>query len=461
MIQNDRKYISQSLDQAFTPPKTPPAGSEQKLVHHWPEPETEPEVIFSLGTPGPEPTVTSASTTESFEISHQEALLLHGPKQRYTHTREQPIPRVKNDREMLVQVEVVGLNPIDWKAPDFGFGLPTLPCISGRDLAGKVVKAPKKVSRFQVGDRIMAISTDYRDSRKSAYQQYAAVSDFNACKLPPNIASKDAAPLGVAFVAAALALGICLGMDFKVGENGPHGPDLLRIIRALNRESLPTDIRSECFDGIPESRRAKPGEWIAVWGGTIPRTLKISLANLFPKGSSATGCCAIQLAKLAGLRVIAVIDVARSGERMLKYGADLLVDRLNPQRAVSILRSITRGKLRFGLDTRGRESAEMLAQGMQFELEGIEGGAYLVGLTGLPKQPALGVSYHSVPIKVFHEAPDVGEQLMLWLEKLLQGGLLTTLDIEVAEGGLEGINAALDRLRDGSVNGPRIVVPLS
>ena len=38
---------------------------------------------------------------------------------------------------------------------------------------------------------------------------------------------------------------------------------------------------------------------------------------------------------------------------------------------------------------------------------------------------------------------------------------MATPDIELAEGGLHGINAALDRLRDGSVNGPRIVVPLN
>ncbi len=44
-------------------------------------------------------------------------LLLHGPKQRYTHTKNHPVPSLKNDREMLVEVEVVGLNPIDWKAP--------------------------------------------------------------------------------------------------------------------------------------------------------------------------------------------------------------------------------------------------------------------------------------------------------------------------------------------------------
>lgn len=163
---------------------------------------------------------------------------------------------------------------------------------------------------------------------------------------------------------------------------------------------------------------------------------------------------------MVGLKVIAVIDIAKNGERMLKLGADLLVDRLDSDRAIEIVKSVTKGKLRFALDTRGKESARMLAEAMQGDRDQ-EPKAHLVGLTGLPKEPTNGVVYHSVPIKAFHEAPQVGEDLMIWLEKLLEQRLLVTPDIEVAEGGLEGINAALDKLRDGTVNGPRIVVPLS
>jgi hypothetical protein len=54
---------------------------------------------------------------DSFNLTHQNVLLLHGPKQRYQHTKQHRIPQPENDREMLVQVQVVGLNPIDWKAP--------------------------------------------------------------------------------------------------------------------------------------------------------------------------------------------------------------------------------------------------------------------------------------------------------------------------------------------------------
>lgn len=82
-------------------------------------------------------------------------------------------------------------------------------------------------------------------------------------------------------------------------------------------------------------------------------------------GSSATGRIAVQLAKLAGLKVIAIIDMAKNGERMLKHGADLLVDRLDTERAVAIVKSITKGKLRFALDTRGKESALLLAKAME------------------------------------------------------------------------------------------------
>lgn len=115
----------------------------------------------------------------------------------------------------------------------------------------------------------MAISTDYRDNRRSAFQQYAVVSAFNACKLPPGISSKEAAPLGVAFVAASIALGVCLGVDFLSLESKSRGLDLLQIVRSLDRNSLPEDIRAECFDGIKVQERAKKGDWIAIWGGEI------------------------------------------------------------------------------------------------------------------------------------------------------------------------------------------------
>ncbi|KAL3419899.1 alcohol dehydrogenase GroES-like domain-containing protein [Phlyctema vagabunda] len=422
-----------------TPPDTPPFASNSKRTHSDENlDKTEEEGIV----PSREIRCSADESSVNLEVLQQQSvLLLHGVKQRYVYTTNQDIPKLQNENEMLVRVEAIGLNPIDWKAPDFGFGLPALPRISGRDLAGKIVRASAKRSRFQKGDSVIGVSTDYRDSRKSAYQEYAVVPTFNACRIPHHLSFINAAPVGVAFVAGALALGICMGLRFSECGRNP-GPDILQTIRSLPRETLPKDVREECFDHLNEDERVQSGEWLVIWGG-----------------SSASGCCAVQLAKLVGLKVIAVVDIARSGERMLKYGADLLVDRHDTARAVEIVKSITKGRLRFGFDTRGRESATLLAQAMQNDAQAGTR-SHLVGLTGLPKEPTEGVVYHSVPIKVFHEVPTVGDGLMLWLEQLLEKRLIFTPEVQIAEGGLEGINNALDRLRDGTVNGPRIVVIL-
>jgi hypothetical protein len=47
----------------------------------------------------------------------QSALLLHAIRQPYSVTEGQEVPTLRTESELLVRVEAVGLNPIDWKAP--------------------------------------------------------------------------------------------------------------------------------------------------------------------------------------------------------------------------------------------------------------------------------------------------------------------------------------------------------
>lgn len=112
--------------------------------------------------------------------------------------------------------------------------------------------------------QVIAISTDYRDLRKSAYQQYAISLDYNLIHIPPSLSYEKGSTLGVAFVAATLALGVSLGLDFS-GIFG--GPNLLDLVRGVESESIPTDVAGECFDGIQASERLRSGDWLAVWGG--------------------------------------------------------------------------------------------------------------------------------------------------------------------------------------------------
>ena len=116
-------------------------------------------------------------------------------------------------------------------------------------------------------EQVLVPSTDYRDLRKAAFQQYAVAADFNAVKLPPSVSAETGSTVGVAFVAAALALGVCLGLEFS---SVLDGPDLLRTVRQLKDHHLPLDIETECRSGISEDERARAGDWIAIWGGWCP-----------------------------------------------------------------------------------------------------------------------------------------------------------------------------------------------
>jgi NADPH:quinone reductase-like Zn-dependent oxidoreductase len=373
------------------------------------------------------------------EKPQQDLLLLHGPRQKYTLERAHEIPELRGDDEILVQTLAIGLNPVDWKGADYGFSQPSYPWINGRDFAGIVVKAPRKESRIKQGDVVFGPSTDYRDVRKAAYQEYVVTTESNVARIPQGVQVKEGAALGVAFVAAAIALGVSFGLNFSASGQQTCSPDFLQTARGLNPLNVPNDIRSEVFSSISESERPKPGEWIAIWGA-----------------STTTGQLAVQLAKLAGLKVAAVADLAKGSQRLVEIGADFQVDRHDPKRAIEVLKAVTGGKLRFGVDIVGAETASALQEALQKSSSGPQ--SHLLGLSGVPKEAASGVTIHKVPIKLFHESAVFGDTLVRWLEQLLIAKTLKLPEVEVAEGGLAGINDALDRLRAGTVSGKRIVV---
>jgi hypothetical protein len=320
-------------------------------------------------------------------------------------------------------------------------------------------------------------STDYRDLRKAAFQDYSVASAFNVIRLPTVVSPQSGATLGVAFVAAVLALGICMGISFEDIESGP---DLLKIVKQIDSERLPADIKQECLQGIANGDRAKRGDYLVIWGG-----------------SSTCAFVMKQIARLAGLKIISVVNLGKHGLRLSSQASirpDLLVDSHDPERAVNIIKTATADTARFGFDTQGKDTAAHLLRALvspttaaskplpltedysksssadklptppstpSEQYDTAVQRSHLVGLTGLPKT---GIPehmiLHSVPIKLFHEVPEVGEALSVWAEKLLVKGMLSVPDVVGTVEGLCGINEGLDRLRKGDISGGRLVAVL-
>lgn len=168
---------------------------------------------------------------------------------------------------------------------------------------------------------------------------------------------------------------------------------------------------------------------------------------------------AIQLAKMAGLKVVGVANLDKHRRLLESLGTDLLIDRTDLQHAKTEIASLFAGSLRFAIDTVSGETASwcqdvLAAQSSQRA----HNSSHLVALTGKPRTACSGVRVHSVPIKLFHANRKVGGHLSKWLHELLDGGKLQLPEVEYVEGGLDAVNSALDRLKTGSISGKSLVV---
>ena len=89
------------------------------------------------------------------------------------------------------------------RVPDDGY-----PIILGWDIAGTVAKVGKNVSRFKVGDRVVAAaaSKSAPGERFGGFQEYTLASERGAAKIPQSLSYDDAATLPLAFNTAAAGL---------------------------------------------------------------------------------------------------------------------------------------------------------------------------------------------------------------------------------------------------------------
>jgi NADPH:quinone reductase-like Zn-dependent oxidoreductase len=188
-------------------------------------------------------------------------------------------------QEIVVRNHAVAINPVDWiKAivGDMMFSWIKRPFVLGSDIAGEVVEVGAGVTRFKVGDRVVAdaIGSDPNRNRaaEGAFQLYSVALEHMASPIPDTLSYASASVLPLAISTAACGL---------------FEKDHL----ALQHPSL-----------TPRST----GETVLIWGG-----------------STSVGSNAIQLAVAAGYEVITTCSPRNFGY-VTNLGAALAFDYHSP-----------------------------------------------------------------------------------------------------------------------------------
>ncbi|KAI5895254.1 GroES-like protein [Schizophyllum commune H4-8] len=210
-------------------------------------------------------------------IPKTQLAVLVGPKER----RLEMIPvGVPGPDEVLIKNIAVASNPKDWKVPQWIYDADEA-YVEGNDVAGTIVAVGKDVSEYEVGARVAAFTkmrTKWdkmgpEDNKYGAYQQYTVSPAHVTFPIPDNISFEEAATLPLAVMTAAIGLFVSLAVPAP---------------------------------GTPEAA-SNAGKAIIVNGA-----------------ASSVGAFAVQLAKRAGLYVVATAGSSKDYAKEL--GADVVVD---------------------------------------------------------------------------------------------------------------------------------------
>lgn len=308
---------------------------------------------------------------------------------------EFPEPELGPD-ELLIENVVVAQNPADWKQIAFDW-LAEIPFTNGADIAGTIVKVGDHVKGFSIGERVISF-VSHKTARHGGYQTHSISTADRTVKLPPQYSFEAGATVPVGFFTAAAVLIVTLGISIPVFPAPPTGVPLL------------------------------------VWGG-----------------SSCVGAFAIQLAKLAGYKVLATASPANF-DYVSSLGATQVFD-YHSEDVVAQIRASTGSNLSLVFDAISSEST------LRTSAESITAPHGIVAcIVGTPPESHIPhVELVRAGFWFAFEQPAVGAQLRTVLQALLDRGELITNPVKVMPGGLNGVEEGLQLSRNNAVSAQKLV----
>ncbi|EON67367.1 hypothetical protein W97_06620 [Coniosporium apollinis CBS 100218] len=327
----------------------------------------------------------------------KEAIIHPGPK---VEIVDSPIPEPGPD-QVVTKVVVSGSNPKDWYVPQWM----KIAVNQGDDIAGIIHTVGSNVTEFKPGDRVAAFHEMTKPG--GSYAEYALSWQHTTFHIPKTTSFEEAAAIPLAAMTAAVGLYLRLGL-----------PE-------------PWHAREEPHK-IP----------LVIYGG-----------------SSAVGSYAIQFARKSNIHPI--IAVAGGGaahvEKLIdRSKGDTIVDYRNGADAVveGIKKALNGQELFHCYDAISEKGS---FQTMSKILA--KGGKITLVLPGRDYSDIPDYIEHSTTSvgSVHKESPDFGYVYFRFLNKGLQDGWFKPHPQEVVPGGLEGVQQALENLRDGKASAVKYV----
>ncbi|KAF8895981.1 chaperonin 10-like protein [Infundibulicybe gibba] len=307
--------------------------------------------------------------------------------------------------QLLVKVEAVGLNPVDWKIQKYGVYVESYPAILGTDIAGIVQAVGAGVTRFAVGDRVLYQGVLSKE--QAGFQQFSIADEELTAKVPENVSIEEAASIPVCLAAAFIGL-YC---------PEPHGAGL--------SPPLESGSRGDCT-----------GRSLVVLGG-----------------ATSVGQYAIQLGRLSGFAAIITTASLKHASFLKSLGATHVIDRQLPLSSLSIyVKEQDFPPIAIVFDP--VSSPETMATGQEL----LPASGHLI--TTLPPKIASPEGKTTTAVLgtfVLPHTRPLGVRMYSRLHSLLAEGLIRPNRVEVLSDGLQGVVDGLSKLASGGVSGVKLV----
>ncbi|PSR78311.1 hypothetical protein PHLCEN_2v7433 [Hermanssonia centrifuga] len=324
-----------------------------------------------------------------------------------------PVPNIDDD-EVLVRTVALAQNPTDWK---FIKNITNVGTICGCDWSGYVAQVGKNVSSPSVGDHVAGFVQGGTYTDRGAYAEYVKTPAELVWKVPDQTLShEEAATMGCSFWTAAQAL---------------FHPTRLALVEP------PAKVDKE--------------EWVMIYGG-----------------SGSVGMFAIQLAHIAGYKVVTTAS-PRNFDLCKSLGADAVFDYKDPDVADKI-KEATKSSLHKALDAISEKSSQTITvkslgsgpgkivtilppQGEARELRKD------VEIEGTLIYTSLGREFNFGPTKYPVSLEDRSHmaEFLKKVPELVVARKIRPNRVKLWEGGLDGINGGLHYMIEGKHSGEKIV----